>query len=221
MSLSRDFDDVEMIRCRGTRSHSAQGLAPAVSSPAMKIPLPPRMWITDIENESSDEASGSVNDEGVAHERPRVRSRFRHHKTKSNSVPIGIFWDIENCQISLIHVCGTQKNAADEKLRQCMRRFGELHTAPAALLLISGDITFAADLSDFRHRKNMESLSQSNDDEEEPTCEMEVVNLPFNQPTERIKIRLKRLADNCGGKVLQIVANKATLRFPTPDHAAR
>lgn len=49
-------------------------------------------------------------------------------------------------------MCGTQKNAADEKLRQCMRRFGELHSAPAALLLISGDINFAADLSDFRHR---------------------------------------------------------------------
>lgn len=58
----------------------------------------------------------------------------------------------ENPQVSLIHVCGTQKNAADEKLRQCMRRFGELHTAPAALLLISGDINFAADLSDFRYR---------------------------------------------------------------------
>lgn len=55
-------------------------------------------------------------------------------------------------QVNLIHVCGTQKNAADEKLRQCMRRFGELHSAPAALLLISGDINFAADLSDFRHR---------------------------------------------------------------------
>lgn len=52
----------------------------------------------------------------------------------------------------MIHVCGTQKNAADEKLRQCMRRFGELHSVPAALLLISGDINFAADLSDFRHR---------------------------------------------------------------------
>lgn len=68
---------------------------------------------------------------------------------------------------------------------------------------------------------NQQSLSQSNDDDEEPTCEMEVINLPFNQPSEKIKIRLKRLADNCGGKVLRIVANKATLRFPTPDHASR
>ncbi|KOB70959.1 putative limkain b1 [Operophtera brumata] len=50
---------------------------------------------------------------------------------------------------------------------------------------------------------------------------MEVVNPPFNQLTEWIKIRLKRLADNCVGKVLQIVTNKAMLRFPTPDYAAR
>lgn len=56
----------------------------------------------DIEDESSDEPSGSVNGEGVVHERARVRSRFRHHKTRSNSVPIGIFWDIENCQVNLI-----------------------------------------------------------------------------------------------------------------------
>lgn len=59
-------------------------------------------------------------------------------------------------------MCGTQKNAADEKLRQCMRRYAELHASIAiaplklqarpAILLISGDINFAADLSDFRYR---------------------------------------------------------------------
>lgn len=67
-----------------------------------------------------------------------------------------------NLQINLLHVCGTQKNAADEKLRQCMRRYAELHAniaiapvklqARPAILLISGDINFAADLSDFRYR---------------------------------------------------------------------
>ncbi|CAH2037602.1 unnamed protein product, partial [Iphiclides podalirius] len=259
---------------------------------------------TDVEDESSDENYGSIRDEGVViAERTRVRSRFRHHKQRCTySVPIGIFWDIENCQVprgcsaidvvaairakfltgrreadfivvcdvrkeapnrlqelndaqvSLIHVCGTQKNAADEKLRQCMRRFGELHTAPAALLLISGDINFAADLSDFRHRKNMEvilvhkqntssaliacanshycynditaklprnpKVSQT-EEEVEPTCEMEVTNLPIDQPPERVSRRLRRLADNCGGKVLRVTAPTAVLRFPTPDHASR
>ncbi|XP_059045300.1 meiosis regulator and mRNA stability factor 1-like [Achroia grisella] len=303
MSLSRNLEDSGTTNIKGTRSHSAQGL-PSTNSPAMKIPFPPRLWITDVEDESSDDMSGSVREEGVlSAERPRVRSRFRHHKQRSLSVPIGIFWDIENCQVprgcsaidvvaairnkflpgrreadfvvvcdvrkeapsrlqelndaqvSLIHVCGTQKNAADEKLRQCMRRFGELHSAPAALLLISGDINFAADLSDFRHRKNMEvilvhkqntssalitcasshycyndltallprnpKISQTEEDEEPPTCEMEVTNLPVDHPPERVSRRLRRLADNCGGKVLRVTANTAVLRFPTPDHASR
>ncbi|XP_075973435.1 meiosis regulator and mRNA stability factor 1-like protein isoform X2 [Anticarsia gemmatalis] len=206
--ISNTNSDSTSNRCKGTRSHSAQGLASSVSSPAMKIPLPPRPWITDAEDDSSDEIDGTVREDGVvAMERTRLRSRYRHHKQRQTLVPIGIFWDIENCQIprgcsavdvvaairskfvrdgrreadfvvvcdvrressqrlselndaqvSLIHVCRTQKNAADDKLRQCMRRFGDLHAPPAAILLISGDIDFAADLSDFRYRKNMEVI---------------------------------------------------------------
>ncbi|XP_013142960.1 PREDICTED: meiosis arrest female protein 1 homolog [Papilio polytes] len=304
MSLSTSFESNEMNSFKESRSRSVQGLASvvSVSSPLMKIPLPPRLWITDVEDESSDENSTGTRDEGVVlAERTRVRSRFRHKHRSTCNVPIGIFWDIENCQVprgcsaidvvaairakflpgrreaefvvvcdvrkeaanrlqelndsqvNLIHVCGTQKNAADEKLRQCMRRFGELHTAPAALLLISGDINFASDLSDFRHRKNMEVIlvhkqntssalitcasshycyneltaqlprnpKVSQTEEEEPTCEMEVSNLPVNQPAERVSRRLRRLADNCGGKVLRVTADTAVLRFPTPDHASR
>lgn len=36
-----------------------------------------------------------------------------------------------------------------------MRRFADIHKAPAAVILISGDVNFAADLSDFRHRKKI------------------------------------------------------------------
>ncbi|KAJ0177159.1 hypothetical protein K1T71_007168 [Dendrolimus kikuchii] len=304
MTPRKSVDGLDSSIIRGARSHSAQGLTNTVSSPAIKIPLPPRLWITDIEDESSDEIDNSLREDGTMHvERPRVRSRYRHHKQKSVNIPIGIFWDIENCQIprgcsaidvvaairakfltgrreadfvvvcdvrkesayrlqelndaqvNLIHVCGTQKNAADEKLRQCMRRFGELHSAPAALLLISGDINFAADLSDFRHRKNMEVIlvHQQNTssalikcasshycyskltaslprnpkwlslscDDGEPTNEIMVVNLPMDQPPERVSRRLRRLADNCGGKVLRVTATTAHLRFPSVDHATR
>lgn len=55
----------------------------------------------------------------------------------------------------LVHVSSTSKNAADEKLRQSLRRFGELHSAPSAVVLISGDINFAADLSDLRYRRKI------------------------------------------------------------------
>lgn len=54
---------------------------------------------SDVEGESSD--GTDANENGVQIERARVRSRFRHYKQRSNiPVPIGIFWDIENCQVS-------------------------------------------------------------------------------------------------------------------------
>ena len=55
-------------------------------------------------------------------------------------------------QVNLIHVASTCKNAADEKLRQTIRRFADIHGSPAAIIIISGDINFAADLNDLRHR---------------------------------------------------------------------
>lgn len=39
-------DNLGSNNSKGTRSHSAQGLASSVCSSAMKIPLPPRPWIT-------------------------------------------------------------------------------------------------------------------------------------------------------------------------------
>lgn len=57
--------------------------------------------------------------------------------------------------MNLIHVASTCKNAADEKLRQSIRRFADIHGSPAAIILISGDINFAVDLSDLRHRKKI------------------------------------------------------------------
>uniref|UniRef100_A0A2A4JHD7 Meiosis regulator and mRNA stability factor 1 n=1 Tax=Heliothis virescens TaxID=7102 RepID=A0A2A4JHD7_HELVI len=301
MISTTNCDNLGPNHSKGTRSHSAQGLASVVSSPAMKIPLPPRPWITDAEDDSSDDIDGVIREEGmISMERTRMRSRYRHHKQRQMNIPIGIFWDIENCQIprgcsaielvaairakfvrdgrreadfvvvcdvrkettsrllelndaqvSLIHVCRTQKNASDDKLRQCMRRFGDLHSSPAAILLISGDIDFAADLTDFRYRKNMEVIlvhknntsaaliacasshycfdeiastlprKVSKSEDETPTCEVEVLNLPIHQPPELVSIRLRTLAKKCGGRVISVTAPTAVLRFSTPDHASR
>lgn len=57
--------------------------------------------------------------------------------------------------MNLIHVTTRCKNAADEKLKQSIRRFADIHGSPAAIILISGDINFAADLSDLRYRKKI------------------------------------------------------------------
>lgn len=46
MSSNVGFEGAVACSSKGTRSHSAQGLPNTISSPAMKIPLPPRLWIT-------------------------------------------------------------------------------------------------------------------------------------------------------------------------------
>jgi len=212
--------------------------------------------------------------------------------------PIGVFWDIENCQVpkgrsavavaqvirdrffsgyreaeflvvcdvkkessqviqelndaqvNLIHVASTCKNAADEKLRQTIRRFADIHGSPAAIILISGDINFAADLNDLRHRKKFHVILLHNSSASEALimCASEHYNFPAlmedlplrgslksnNQPMEivvsnlpedkdqaRIKNRLKQLSGNCGGRVVAITKSTATIRFSTGEFATR
>lgn len=56
----------------------------------------------DVEDESSDDVDSPIKEDGtLTVERPKVRSRFRHHKQRIVNVPIGIFWDIENCQVKV------------------------------------------------------------------------------------------------------------------------
>lgn len=65
--------------------------------------------------------------------------------------------------MNLIHVAATYKNAADEKLKQSIRRFSDIHGTPAAIILISSDINFAADMSDLRHRRKMHVILLHNE----------------------------------------------------------
>ncbi|XP_023712451.1 meiosis regulator and mRNA stability factor 1 isoform X5 [Cryptotermes secundus] len=212
--------------------------------------------------------------------------------------PIGVFWDIENCQVpkgrsavavaqvirdrffsgyreaeflvvcdvkkensqviqelndaqvNLIHVASTCKNAADEKLRQSIRRFADIHGSPAAIILISGDINFAADLNDLRHRKKFRVILLHNSSTSEALIlcasehynfnilmedlplrgfikssnkpvEVIVSNLPEDKDQSRIRNRLKQLSVNCGGRVVAITKSTATIRFSTGEFAAR
>ncbi|KAF7995283.1 hypothetical protein HCN44_004755 [Aphidius gifuensis] len=63
--------------------------------------------------------------------------------------------DLIKSKVKLIHISSTSKNAAYEKLKQSVRRFADIHGNTATVALISSDINFAPDLSDFRHRKKM------------------------------------------------------------------
>lgn len=51
---------------------------------------------------------------------------------------------IRSCpQVTVAHINATAKNAADDKLRQSLRRFADTHTAPATVVLVSCE--FCAD----------------------------------------------------------------------------
>ncbi|XP_025408796.1 meiosis regulator and mRNA stability factor 1 isoform X2 [Sipha flava] len=242
----------------------------------------------------------------------RFRSSYNSRGYSTNSIPykhkhsfahylppIGVFWDIENCQVpkgrsavavaqairdrffigyreaeflvvcdvkkenaqvvqelndaqvNLIHVTSVCKNAADEKLRLSMRRFADLHGSPAAVVLVSGDVNFASDLCDIRHRKKMHVILLHNElcSESLILCanehynythlvemlplrnalrqcgntpvEVIVSNLPGGIDPAKIRNRLKRLSENCGGRVGVINNCSTTIRFPTKEMAAR
>lgn len=58
-------------------------------------------------------------------------------------------------QVTLVHVNAIAKNAADDKLRQSLRRFAHTYPAPSTVVLISGDVNFSPELNDLRHIHNI------------------------------------------------------------------
>nr|XP_029537675.1 meiosis regulator and mRNA stability factor 1-like isoform X6 [Oncorhynchus nerka] len=69
-----------------------------------------------------------------------------------------VIQELNNCQVTVAHINATAKNAADDKLRQSLRRFAETHTAPATVVLVSSDVNFASELSDLRHRHGFQVI---------------------------------------------------------------
>ncbi|XP_076763665.1 meiosis regulator and mRNA stability factor 1-like protein isoform X3 [Xylocopa sonorina] len=156
--------------------------------------------------------------------------------------------ELNNAQVNLIHVAREFKNAADDKLKQSIRRFADIHGSPAAVILISCDINFAADLSDLRYRKkihvillHMESTSEAlilcaNEHydfsklmESLPSRTVQVTahydllvsNLPENQDVMSVKDNLKQLSKRYGGRLMQVQSNTAIVRFNTKHFADR
>ena len=58
--------------------------------------------------------------------------------------------ELDKAQVDIFHVAANRKNAADDKLKQIMRRFADIHRDGARIVLISGDMDFAADIADFK-----------------------------------------------------------------------
>ncbi|XP_060522951.1 meiosis regulator and mRNA stability factor 1 isoform X2 [Cylas formicarius] len=148
-----------------------------------------------------------------------------------------IIQELHDSQVDLLHVSSSSKNAADEKLRQSLRRYAELHPAPSAVVLISGDVNFAGDLSDLRYRKKLrvilvhnvnvadalilcahehhsfaeltEHLPATRKSKEAATAfYLSVLNVPKHVDSVKVKTRLKSLSYNCGGKCVQYVTGE-------------
>uniref|UniRef100_A0A3B3TWF3 Meiosis regulator and mRNA stability factor 1 n=1 Tax=Poecilia latipinna TaxID=48699 RepID=A0A3B3TWF3_9TELE len=191
----------------------------------------------------------------------RIRSRFFQGHREAEFICVcdiskeskAVIQELNNCQVTVAHINATAKNAADDKLRQSLRRFADTHAAPATVILVS-DVNFASELSDLRHRHGFQvilihgnhtsstllqhahrhvSFQEITADlpqrmpvkSQQPSFSLLYVhNLPVicdKTLQNAVRLRLRRLSDNCGGKVQSLSPGAAVLRFGSPEAAAR
>ncbi|XP_046691311.1 meiosis regulator and mRNA stability factor 1 isoform X2 [Silurus meridionalis] len=188
----------------------------------------------------------------------RLRERFFQGHREAEFICVcdiskenkAVIQELNNCQVTVAHINATAKNAADDKLRQSLRRFAETHTAPATVIVVSSDVNFASELSDLRHRHgfrvilvhkaqaspallqhaHVEVLFEDFVSELPPRMLIKsqpcfnllfVHNLPTHRDAKSVSSRLQRLSNNCGGKVLGVSGGTAVLRFASAEAAER
>ncbi|KAM4698321.1 meiosis regulator and mRNA stability factor 1 isoform 2-T2 [Rhinophrynus dorsalis] len=235
--------------CKASQKFASSDLA---SAGQLQENLPPIGVFWDIENCSVPSGRSAVT---VV---KRIRERlFKGHReaeficvcdiSKENKEVIE---ELNNCQVTVAHINATAKNAADDKLRQSLRRFADTHTSPATVVLVSTDVNFALELSDLRHRHSFHVILVHKNQASEALLQhahelirfedfisdlpprlplkmqqchtlLYVYNLPTNRDTKSISNRLRRLSDNCGGKVMSISGSSAILRFINQESAER
>nr|XP_055068273.1 meiosis regulator and mRNA stability factor 1 isoform X3 [Misgurnus anguillicaudatus] len=96
----------------------------------------------------------------------RLRERFFHGHREAEFICVcdinkenkAVIQELNNCQVTVAHINATAKNAADDKLRQSLRRFAETHATPATVIVVSSDVNFASELSDLRHRHGFQVI---------------------------------------------------------------
>ncbi|XP_073447256.1 meiosis regulator and mRNA stability factor 1 isoform X7 [Aquarana catesbeiana] len=245
--------DTTIMRTKHFFKASQNCGAPEMSSAGqVQENLPPIGVFWDIENCSVPSGRSAVT---VV---KRIRERFFKGHREAEFICVcdiskenkEVIEELNNCQVTVAHINATAKNAADDKLRQSLRRFADTHTSPATVVLVSTDVNFALELSDLRHRhgfhiilvhKNQASEALLHHAHELIRFEefisdlpprlplkpqqchtlLYVYNLPTNKDAKSINNRLRRLSDNCGGKVMSISGSSAILRFINQESAER
>ncbi|ROL55038.1 Meiosis regulator and mRNA stability factor 1 [Anabarilius grahami] len=188
----------------------------------------------------------------------RLRERFFQGHREAEFICVcdinkenkAVIQELNNCQVTVAHINATAKNAADDKLRQSLRRFADTHAAPATVIVVSSDVNFASELSDLRHRHGFQVFLVHKSQASSALLQHAHLRVPFEEfvsdlppgmvvksqpsfsllfvhhlPTHRdakaVANRLQRLSNNCGGKVLGISGGCAVLRFASASAAER
>ncbi|XP_071106106.1 meiosis regulator and mRNA stability factor 1-like [Haliotis cracherodii] len=188
----------------------------------------------------------------------RIRDRFFHGHREAEFMCVcdilkerkDIIEELNSAQVDIIHISASSKNAADDKIKQSLRRFADTHPPHTKVILISGDVNFSMDLSDLRHRKNFHVIlihrahshpsliacanehfcfeelvedvpCRSPSKTFEGLSEVEVRGFPSHMHTDKLRARLKKLSENCGGRVTSITQDYALLKFSSHEVALR
>ncbi|CAL1526310.1 unnamed protein product [Lymnaea stagnalis] len=187
----------------------------------------------------------------------RIRKQFFHDCREAEFICVcdinkesdNTIKDLNDGQINVVHINATAKNAADDKIRQSLRRFSDSHPPGTKVILISSDVNFASDLSDLQHRKKFDVVlvHKAQVSEALLACATEhylyedlIKDLPdrpgfkevldnviviygYNKdnPLDKVRHVLKMLSNNCGGKVISIGPLFAILKFDTQQLADR
>uniref|UniRef100_A0A8C5G693 Meiosis regulator and mRNA stability factor 1 n=1 Tax=Gouania willdenowi TaxID=441366 RepID=A0A8C5G693_GOUWI len=128
----------------------------------------------------------------------RIRSRFFQGHREAEFICVcdiskenkAVIQELNNCQVTVAHINATAKNAADDKLRQCLRRFAETHTAPATVVLVSSDVNFASELSDLRHRHGFQVILVHGNYTSSALLQHAHTHVTFQEVTANLPIRM-------------------------------
>lgn len=168
-----DFEDLtDAISSAGNGNSGAHGMRspqPVLGAPAVFASSPSVGWISvfwDIEN-------CAVPNGVPAYDIVRkVRQTFYKGQREADflvACDIGrmkpaVVGELTEAHVTLMHVPGGQKNAADEKLRSELRRFSDTYKLTGSrVVLISGDVDFAAEIHEIRYKNLIHVVLIHND----------------------------------------------------------
>ena len=158
--------------------------------------------------------------------------------------------ELNSSLVTVVHVTCTNKNAADEKLKQLLVKFSQTYQAPGTVVLLSGDVNFSSTLNTLKnfHKFHVVLIhnKQCSQALKETASELHLIDdLIINVPPPRkrnyihssfvivsglpvgivnakqMRNELAKLCDNTGGRIVNIEGDEALIRFQQPDNAAR